>query len=69
MQSVSVGGWNQLYAVADKVGGYSNAQTAKLGMEAFFPTSLDLEAAKAARILRTFTREFHSSAFCSSVCD
>ncbi|KZT57424.1 DUF500-domain-containing protein [Calocera cornea HHB12733] len=47
--------WNGLYKVADKVGFWTNKQVAKLGMEAFYPTNLETEVVKAARILRTFT--------------
>ncbi|GAA94392.1 uncharacterized protein L969DRAFT_199583 [Mixia osmundae IAM 14324] len=54
-KSVTRSGWDGLYKTADKIGHYSNKQTAKLGIEAFYPTSLDLECSKAARILRTFT--------------
>ncbi|KZO98361.1 hypothetical protein CALVIDRAFT_41244 [Calocera viscosa TUFC12733] len=47
--------WTGLYKVADKVGFWTNKQAAKLGMEAFYPTNLETEVVKAARILRTFT--------------
>ncbi|KAH8930002.1 DUF500-domain-containing protein [Atractiella rhizophila] len=47
--------WDGLYKVSDKVGFWSNKQAAKLGMEAFYPTNLEEESKKAARILRTFT--------------
>ncbi|EJU01879.1 DUF500-domain-containing protein [Dacryopinax primogenitus] len=47
--------WNGLYKVADHVGFWTNKQVAKMGMEAFYPTQLETEVIKAARILRTFT--------------
>ncbi|GAA6036648.1 hypothetical protein JCM8097_001271 [Rhodosporidiobolus ruineniae] len=47
--------WDSAYKTADKVGYWSNAKAGKLGVEAFYPTSLDIESTKCARILRTFT--------------
>ncbi|KAM0793331.1 hypothetical protein ACM66B_000787 [Microbotryomycetes sp. NB124-2] len=44
--------WDSLYHVADKIGYWSNSKAAKLGTEAFYPTSLDLECIKCARIVR-----------------
>ncbi|ORY75021.1 hypothetical protein BCR35DRAFT_325880 [Leucosporidium creatinivorum] len=49
--------WDAAYKLSDKVGVWSNAQAAKVGTEAFYPTSLEIESAKAARILRTFTMD------------
>ncbi|GAA5865464.1 hypothetical protein JCM8547_001253 [Rhodosporidiobolus lusitaniae] len=45
--------WNSAYKQVDKVGYWSNKQADK----AFYPTSLDIESTKAARILRTFTMD------------
>ena len=42
--------WKQL----DKVGAPVNKLTNKLGSEAFWPTTLDKESDKAARILKSF---------------
>jgi len=47
--------WNGIYKVADKVGFWTNKQMGKFGVEAFYPTDLETEVIKAARILRTFT--------------
>lgn len=50
--------WNQAKAKSkewfEKVGVPVNKATNKLGAEAFWPTSLDKESDKAARILRSF---------------
>ncbi|WFD24044.1 hypothetical protein MEQU1_002741 [Malassezia equina] len=40
----------------DPIGHWTNKQVGKLGLEAFYPTELDLEIDKAARIVRTFTQ-------------
>jgi len=42
---------------ANKVGEASNKLVGKMGVEAFYPTDLARECEKAARILRTFTRD------------
>lgn len=50
--------WDKTHAKGkawfDKMGGPVNKLTTKLGAESFWPAPLDLEADKAARILRTF---------------
>lgn len=47
-------GFNKLYAVVDKLGPPVNKLSNKLGSEAFWPTTLDIESDKAARILLSF---------------
>lgn len=47
--------WERTKQLSDKIGGWSNKQANRAGVEAFYPTSLDDESNKAARILRTFT--------------
>ncbi|CAD6897373.1 unnamed protein product [Tilletia controversa] len=44
-----------LWKALEPVGKWSNKTAGKLGAESFWPTTLDLECDKAARILRTFT--------------
>ncbi|KAE8257385.1 hypothetical protein A4X13_0g2388 [Tilletia indica] len=44
-----------LWKALEPVGKWSNKTAGKLGAESFWPTSMDLECDKAARILRTFT--------------
>ncbi|KAK5113983.1 hypothetical protein LTR62_003106 [Meristemomyces frigidus] len=46
-------GWKQL----DRLGAPVNKLTNKLGSEAFWPTTLDLESDKAARILKSFCKD------------
>jgi len=47
-------GFDRLWGYADKLGAPVNKLTNKLGSEAFWPTTLDKEADKAARILQSF---------------
>lgn len=47
-------GFDKLWGWADKLGAPVNRLSNKLGSEAFWPTTLDKEADKAARILRSF---------------
>lgn len=47
-------GFDKLYGWVDKLGAPVNKLSNKLGAEAFWPTTLDLESDKAARILRSF---------------
>lgn len=47
-------GFDKLYTLVDKLGPPVNKITHKLGSEAFWPTTLDKEADKAARILKSF---------------
>ncbi|GAA5926564.1 hypothetical protein JCM1841_001446 [Sporobolomyces salmonicolor] len=56
-KQTTAGAWDTAYKISDKLGHWTNKQGAKLGFEAFYPTSLDKEVTKAARILRTFTMD------------
>lgn len=47
-------GFGKLYSVVDKLGPPVNKLSNKLGSEAFWPTTMDKECDKAARILRSF---------------
>ncbi|KAM3071631.1 hypothetical protein ACMFMG_009503 [Clarireedia jacksonii] len=50
-------GFDKTWAWADKLGAPVNRLTNKIGSEAFWPTTLDKECDKAARILRTFCKD------------
>jgi hypothetical protein len=50
----SKAGFDKLWSYADKLGAPVNRLSNKLGSEAFWPTTLDKESDKAARILRSF---------------
>lgn len=52
-------GFDKIYGLVDKLGAPVNKLTNKLGSEAFWPTTLDKESDKAARILRSFCSEFY----------
>ncbi|KAK4919701.1 hypothetical protein LTR28_012982, partial [Elasticomyces elasticus] len=47
-------GFDKVYGLVDKLGAPVNKLSNKLGSEAFWPTTLDVESDKAARILRSF---------------
>ncbi|OAV93212.1 hypothetical protein, variant [Puccinia triticina 1-1 BBBD Race 1] len=47
---------NWLWRKSGILGNWMNKQTGKIGMEAFWPSSLDIECDKCARILYTFTQ-------------
>ena len=47
-------GFDKAWKAADKLGAPVNRLSNKLGSEAFWPTTLDKESDKAARILKTF---------------
>ena len=47
-------GFDKIYGLVDKLGAPVNKLSNKLGSEAFWPTTLDKESDKAARILRSF---------------
>ena len=47
-------GFDKVWKAADKLGAPVNRLSNKLGSEAFWPTTLDKESDKAARILKTF---------------
>ncbi len=50
----SKSGFDKVWKAADKLGAPVNKLSNKLGSEAFWPTTLDKESDKAARILKTF---------------
>ncbi|KAK5061554.1 hypothetical protein LTR84_008098 [Exophiala bonariae] len=50
-------GFNKAYAVVDKLGAPVNRLSNRVGSEAFWPTTLDKESEKAARILRGFCKD------------
>lgn len=50
-------GFDKLWGYADKLGEPVNRLSHKLGSEAFWPTTLDKESEKAARILKSFCSE------------
>jgi len=50
-------GFDKLWGYADKLGAPVNKFSNKLGSEAFWPTTLDKESEKAARILRSFCKD------------
>lgn len=50
----SKAGFDKLWGWADKLGAPVNRLSNKLGSEAFWPTTLDKECDKAARILKSF---------------
>lgn len=50
----SKAGFDKAYATLDKLGPPINNLSNKLGSEAFWPTALDKESDKAARILKSF---------------
>lgn len=50
-------GFDKVYHVVDKLGPPVNKLSNKLGAEAFWPTTLDKESDKAARILRSFCKD------------
>ena len=56
-KSSSKKGFDTVFAWADKLGAPVNKLTNKIGSEAFWPTTLDKESYKAARILRSFCSE------------
>ncbi|KAF7934727.1 uncharacterized protein EAE98_002772 [Botrytis deweyae] len=56
-KTTSKKGFDKTWAWADKLGAPVNRLTNKIGSEAFWPTSLDKECDKAARILKTFCKD------------
>ena len=54
MRSGSKAGFDKAWKMADKLGDPVNKLSNKLGSEAFWPTTLDKESDKAARILKSF---------------
>lgn len=56
-KTTSKAGFDKAYKVVDKLGGPINRLSHKVGSESFWPTTLDKEADKAARILRSFCKD------------
>ena len=56
-KTTSKQGFDKVYKVVDKLGAPVNRLSNKLGSEAFWPTTLDKESDKAARILRSFCKD------------
>lgn len=56
-KTTSKAGFDKAYKVVDKLGSPINRLSHKVGSEAFWPTTLDKEADKAARILRSFCKD------------
>lgn len=50
----SKGAFDKAWGAFEKLGGPVNKLTNKIGSEAFWPTTLDKESDKAARILKSF---------------
>lgn len=53
----SKAGFDKVYNLVDKLGPPVNRLSNKIGSEAFWPTTLDIESDKAARILKSFCSE------------
>lgn len=53
----SKAGFDKVYTWVDKLGAPVNRLSNKVGSEAFWPTTLDIESDKAARILKSFCSE------------
>lgn len=56
-KSISKKGFDKAWDTVDKLGGPVNRLSHKLGSEAFWPMTIDKEADKAARILRSFCKD------------
>lgn len=56
-KATSKQGFDKVYDLVDKLGAPVNKLSNKLGSEAFWPTTLDKESDKAARILRSFCKD------------
>jgi lipid-binding SYLF domain-containing protein len=56
-KSISKEGFDKAWDTVDKLGGPVNRLSHKLGAEAFWPMTIDKEADKAARILRSFCKD------------
>ena len=56
-KTTSKQGFDKVYNLVDKLGAPVNKLSNKLGSEAFWPTTLDRESDKAARILRSFCKD------------
>lgn len=51
-------GFDKAWGLLDKLGAPVNRWTNKIGSEAFWPTTMDKESYKAARILRSFCSKY-----------
>ncbi|KAL8919034.1 MAG: hypothetical protein Q9208_007000 [Pyrenodesmia sp. 3 TL-2023] len=56
-KTTSKQGFDKVYNLVDKLGPPLNKLSNKIGSEAFWPTTLDIESNKAARILRSFCKD------------
>ncbi|MCJ1295570.1 hypothetical protein MMC34_007133 [Xylographa carneopallida] len=56
-KTTSKAGFDAAWSALDKLGAPVNKLTNKIGSEAFWPTTLDKESDKAARILRSFVKD------------
>lgn len=56
-KTTSKQGFDKVYKIVDKLGPPINKLSNKVGSEAFWPTTLDKESDKAARILRSFCKD------------
>ncbi|KAI4246150.1 MAG: hypothetical protein L6R40_002102 [Gallowayella cf. fulva] len=56
-KTTSKQGFDKVYNLVDKLGHPINKLSNKVGSEAFWPTTLDIESDKAARILRSFCKD------------
>ncbi|KAL9610831.1 MAG: hypothetical protein Q9167_004471 [Letrouitia subvulpina] len=56
-KTTSKQGFDKVYHLVDKLGAPINRLSNKVGSEAFWPTTLDKESDKAARILRSFCKD------------
>lgn len=57
-KTTSKKGFDKVWALTDKLGAPVNRLANKVGSEAFWPTTLDKESDKAARILKSFCSRF-----------
>jgi hypothetical protein len=58
----SKAGFDKVYNLVDKLGPPVNKLSNKIGSEAFWPTTLDIESDKAARILKSFCSRLRAAA-------
>lgn len=56
-KETSKAGFDKVYNLVDKLGAPVNRFSNKIGSEAFWPTTLDVESDKAARILKSFCKD------------
>lgn len=58
-KTTSKKGFDKVWGWADKLGAPVNRLSNRIGSEAFWPTTLDKESDKAARILRSFCSAYY----------